>query len=101
MMLHFRPEYVRAILSGKKRATIRVGARNVRPGMIIILAVGGKPFAKARVVSVRRKKVREITEEETRKEGFSDFTELYAALRSHYPGLSLDDEVTIIEWQLI
>ncbi len=101
MMLHFRPEYVRAILSGRKRSTIRIGARHVRPGMVIVLAAGGKPFAKARVVSVKRKRIREITEDEIRKEGFSDFAELYAALRSHYPGISLDDEVTIIEWLLI
>ncbi len=101
MMLHFRPEYVKQILSGKKRMTVRLGVRNVRPGMIIILAAGGKPFARARVVSVRRKRVRDITDEEVKKEGYSDFTEFYAALRSLYPGISLDDEVTIIEWRLI
>jgi len=101
MMLHFRPEYVKDILSGKKCSTIRLGERKVRPGMVVVLASQGKPFARARIVSVKKKKVRELTRDDVRREGFSDFTELYAALRSIYPRISLDDEVTIIEWRLI
>ena len=101
MMLHFLPRYVKDILSGKKRATVRLGKKGVRPGMTIYLSVGGRPFAKAKVVAVRYKKLKELTEEEVKKEGYRSVSELLRELRKIYPVISPEDEVTYIEWRIV
>ena len=100
MMLHFRPEFVSKIMSGGKRATIRLGKKGVKQGMIIFLAVGGRPFARARVVKVSYKKLKELTDHEIRAEGHSSLPELLADLRKIYPSISPEDTVTYIEWRL-
>ena len=101
MMLHFLPRYVKDILSGRKVATVRLGKKGVRPGMIVYLAVSGRPFAKARVVSVRVKKLKELTTEEIKKEGSRSFSELVKELRQIYPVISPEDEITYIEWRIV
>ena len=101
MMLHFLPRYVKDILSGKKRATVRLGKRGVREGMTIFLAVGGRPFARARVVRVSFKKLKDLSPEEVRKEGHSSLSDLLKELRRIYPVISPEDEVTYIEWQMV
>jgi len=101
MMLHFLPKYVKDVLSGKKRATVRLGRKGVREGMVIYLAVGGRPFAKARVVRVSHKRLKELTPDEIRKEGYRSLPELLRELRKIYPVISPEDEVTYIEWQIL
>ncbi len=101
MMLHFLPRYVKDILSGKKTATVRLGRKGVKPGMIVYLAVSGRPFAKAKIVSVKVKKLKELTAEEIRKEGSKSFSELVRDLRRIYPVISPEDEVTYIEWRIV
>ncbi|NPA86868.1 MAG: ASCH domain-containing protein [Candidatus Diapherotrites archaeon] len=101
MMIHFLPKYVRSVLSGKKRATVRLGRKGVKPGMTVYLAVGGRPFAKAKVVKVSHKKLKELSPEEIKKEGYSSFKELLRELREIYPVISPEDEVTYIEWRIL
>jgi len=100
MMLHFRPEFVRKIISGEKRATIRLGKKDVREGMTVYLAVGGRPFARARIVRVSYKKLKELTRHEIRSEGYTSLPDLISDLKKIYPALSPDDMVTYIEWRL-
>lgn len=100
MMLHFRPEFVRKILTGEKRATIRLGKKGVKEGMIIYLAVGNRPFARAKVVRVSYKKLKELTNHEIRSEGYVSLVDLLSDLKKIYPAISPDDMVTYIEWRL-
>ncbi len=99
-MLHFLPRYVKDILSGKKRATVRLGRKGVKAGSVVYLSVGGRPFARARVVKVVTKKLKELTPEEIKKEGHRNFSELFRELRKIYPVISPEDEVTYIEWRI-
>ena len=100
MMLHFLPHYVKDILSGKKRATVRLGRKGVKKGMVIYLSAGGRPFARARVVRVKYGKLKELGPQEIKAEGYSSFSELLRELRKIYPVISPEDEVTYIEWRI-
>ncbi|BEP16973.1 ASCH domain-containing protein [Pyrofollis japonicus] len=98
--LMVKGEYVGDILSGKKRATIRLGRVRVKYDELIIHG-GGRPVAKVRVTNVAYKKVRDLTDEDARKDGFSNLNELLDALRKAYGEINPDDIVTVIEFEVI
>ena len=100
MNLNFLPSYVEAILSGRKRATVRLGRKGVREGMYVNLVSSGRIFARGRIVRVEYKKLKELSREEIKREGARNFRELLAELRRIYPAISPEDEVTYIEWTL-
>ncbi len=93
-------EYVDDILSGRKKATIRLGKVKVKYNELIVHG-GGRPVAKIRVTNVVYKKVRELTDEDAQKDGFKSLRELLEALRKVYGNLSPDDVVTIIEFDVV
>ena len=93
--------FVKDILEGRKRATIRLGKVVPRYDEVIIHG-GGRPIAKARIVRVVHKRVRELTEEDARKDGYSSVEELIRDLEKIYGvKLSSDDYVTIIEFEVV
>jgi hypothetical protein len=98
--LNFLPSYVGDILSGRKRATIRLGRKDLRKGMYVNLVASGRIFARGRIVRVEHKKLKELREEEIKKEGARNFRELLAELRRIYPAISPEDEITYIEWTI-
>ncbi len=92
--------FVDLILSGRKRSTIRLGKVIPRYSEVIIHG-GGRPIAKARIVRVVHKKVRELTEEDARKDGYGSLDELLKDLERVYGRkISPDDTVTIIEFEV-
>ncbi|NPA97568.1 MAG: ASCH domain-containing protein [Crenarchaeota archaeon] len=92
--------FVDLILSGRKRSTIRLGKVIPRYSEVIIHG-GGRPIAKARIVRVVHKKVRELTEEDARKDGYESLDELLKDLERVYGRkISPDDTVTIIEFEV-
>ncbi|NOZ88304.1 MAG: ASCH domain-containing protein [Crenarchaeota archaeon] len=93
-------EYVDDILSGRKRATIRLGRVRVKYDELIVHG-GGRPVAKVRVKNVVYKKVRDLTLEDALKDGFSSVEELLQALRKAYGEIRPDDYVTIIEFEVV
>ncbi len=102
MMLHFRPEYEKDVLTGRKRITIRYGRKyDVRPGNIVYLAVRGKPIARAKITHVYVKKLRELSEHEIKMEGFKSLHALIKHLRRIYPDIGPDSYVTVLRWKLL
>jgi len=92
--------FVDLILSGKKRSTIRLGKVVPRYDEIIIHG-GGRPIAKARIVRVAYKRVKELTDEDAKKDGYSSVEELIRDLERVYGRkISPDDIVTIIEFEV-
>ena len=84
------------LLEGRKRTTIRLGI--VKPRYKDVIIHGhGKPLAKAEIVGVKIKRVRELTEEDARRDGFRSLDELLDALKSVYDDIGPDDYITIIE----
>ncbi len=98
--LMVKGEYVDDILSGRKRATIRLGRVKVKYSELIVHG-GGRPVAKVRVKNVVYKKVRDLTLEDALKDGFSSVEELLRALRKAYGEIRPDDYVTIIEFEVV
>ncbi len=98
--LMLKGEYVDDILSGRKRATIRLGIVKLKHQELIVHG-GGRPVAKIRVRNVRYKRVSELSDEDAAIDGFSSKEELLDALRRAYGDIKPDDYVTIIEFDVV
>ena len=99
-MLHFKEEYLKDIISGRKRITIRYGRNyDVRPGNTVVLTVRGRPVARAKITSVQAMKLRDLTERHVKMEGFRSLADLLQYLRRIYPRICLDSCVTVMEWE--
>ncbi len=92
--------YVELILEGRKTATIRYGIVKPRYRELIVHG-GGRPVAKIEITGIRYKRVRELSDEDAIKDGFSSRNELLKELKKVYEGISGDDWVTVIEFRLI
>ncbi len=92
-------EYASKILTGEKRATVRVG-KYVPKYREIIIHSGGRPICIAEIVKVTYKKVSELTDEDAMKDGFTNVKELINALKRIYGNISDEDCVTVIEFRV-
>ncbi|AAL80593.1 ASCH domain-containing protein [Pyrococcus furiosus DSM 3638] len=100
--LKFDGRYKDDIISGKKRATIRLGRKiNLKPGEEVLVHAGGYVLGKARIIRVETKKVEELTDEDARKDGFRNKEELIKALKEHYKFVRPDSPATIVEFEMI
>jgi len=95
--------YKSRILRGDKVTTIRYGSYEVRPGgeVYLVITPSDTAVAKVRITGVRKKKVRELTNEDAKLDGFSDVKELLRELNRIYGELYGDDEVTIIGFEVV
>ncbi|ACS33849.1 Conserved hypothetical protein [Thermococcus gammatolerans EJ3] len=95
--------YKSRILRGDKVTTIRYGSYEAKPGSEVYLVItpSDTAIAKVRITKVERKKVRELTNEDARLDGFSDVKELLRELNKIYGELYGDDEVTIIGFEVV
>ena len=98
--LLIKGEYAKAILEGKKKATIRLGLVKPRRREVIIHC-GGRALAKARITSYEFKKLIDLTDEDAKIEGFKSVEELKAALKRHYKDISDDSFITVIRFEVI
>ena len=98
--LMIKSKFLNDILSGNKRATIRLGKVKVKSKEFYIHS-GGQIVAKARLKRVTYKKVSELTNDDAKMDGFSSREELINALREHYGDVKEDDYVTVIEFEII
>ena len=99
--LNFSEDFTEKILSGEKRATLRLGIKDYVPGEIVIIRAGEHEIARARIVKVRIMKLREISEDDVRMDGFESRDSLISALRRFYGEIEEDDEFTQIVFEII
>ncbi len=92
--------YIRDIVEGRKTATIRKGIVKPKYREMIVHG-GGRPIAKISIERVYHKKVKELTDQDALKDGFSSREELIEELKKVYPDITEDDWVTIIEFKVI
>ncbi|RDD52195.1 ASCH domain-containing protein [Nanoarchaeota archaeon NZ13-N] len=97
--LQFLRRYKDALLSGEKKLTIRTTKPNLRKGDTFIAHCGGRVIGKFKVIDIYLKKIKDITEEEAKLDGFSSKEELLRELRSYYRGLNENKEVVIIKFE--
>ena len=97
--LKFDGKYKDLLLSGKKRATIRVGKVNLKPGDEVLIHSEGYVIGKAKIRKVEKKRVSELTDEDAIMDGFKNKEELLDALKEHYKNIKSDTEVTVVEFE--
>lgn len=95
--------YKERILKGKKVTTIRYGKYEAKEDseVYIVITPSDTAIAKARIKGITKKKVKELTNEDAKKDGFKNVKELLKALNKIYGELYGDDEITIIEFEVI
>ncbi|MGC9072098.1 MAG: ASCH domain-containing protein [Acidilobus sp.] len=98
--LKFKRRYLDKILEGEKRSTIRLGRVVVR-GRLITIVGDGRPIALARIDEVIYKKVKDLTDEDARLDGFKGLAELFRELRKIYGDFTLEDDITILRFTLV
>ncbi len=99
--INFDEEYVDLILSGRKKSTVRKGIKSYEIGKIVYLTASNKPFAKARVTKAVVKRIKELSDEDARKDGFENKEELVNALKKIYGRVDDTDIVTVIHFELV
>ncbi|NJE10839.1 ASCH domain-containing protein [Thermococcus sp. MAR1] len=100
--LEFDGRYAEAILSGRKRATVRLGRRpNLKPGDEVLIHSGGYAIGKAVIERIESKTVGELTDEDAFLDGFSGREELIRALKSHYRHVNDDSIAHVIVFRLV
>ncbi|HIQ03797.1 MAG TPA: ASCH domain-containing protein [Desulfurococcales archaeon] len=93
-------EYVKLMLSGVKKATIRIGKVKLKYNEMIVHG-GGRPIALIKIKSVKYKRVKELTDMDAKLDGFRSKEELVKELKKVYEDIKDDDWVTIIEFEII
>ncbi len=95
--------YKSRILRGDKVTTIRYGDYEARPGSEVYLVItpSDTTVAKVRIRDVKRKKVKDLTNEDAKLDGFSNVGELLKELNRIYGELHGDDELTVISFDVV
>jgi len=100
--INFDPEYVEAILDGRKTTTVRRGVKSYPVGKLVELTVNNtRTFALARVKKVVVKRVKELNDEDAVRDGFSNKRELIAALRRIYGDVKDEEFVTVVHFEVV
>lgn len=93
-------EYAELVLSGAKTATIRLGV--VRPKRRqVLLHSSGKVLAELEITRVEVKRIRDLTDEDAKQDGFQDRWQLIEHLERIYRRrLGKEEKVTIIRFRV-
>ena len=98
--LRFRASHLPAVRDGSKRVTMRHNDP-VQVGPASLVFEGDEEVTlPGRITSTVGRIVREVTDEEAREDGFPDAASVLPALRNYYPGLSGDDHIVIVRFDL-
>lgn len=89
--------YVKMLLDGRKRSTVRPGVLRVSDRLYIHSR--GRIVAVAEVSEVVYKRVADLTEEDALLDGFRSREELLQFLKRRYPGIRETSTVTIIRFR--
>lgn len=99
--LVFKLDYAGKILSGEKTTTIRLST-NLKEGDMVEIYVGHVRIGKAIIKKIYRKKLKDLTLEEIKNDGFKSIDELMTNLAKIYGSrrINTDSEVYVINFQL-
>ncbi len=99
--INFDLDYVDAIIKGRKVTTIRKGIKKYPVGKIVELTADSRPFAMARIEKVVVKKVKELTDNDAKLDGFESIDELLGALKRIYGDVRSEEFVTVVHFTLL
>lgn len=89
--LKFKNEYLRGLLSGHKRTTIRREKKFDEGEIVYITDLSGRVYGRAFISRITPKKVGELNDVDAINDGFNSLGELLNALESIYGKLNKDD----------
>jgi len=92
------PDLINAVLSGREKATIRKGRRNYPLGPAVFDAKTAK--IRIEIIELEIKQFKNLTNNDGRLDGGVSKDELQASLRTYYPDIKDDDEVTVVHFKL-
>lgn len=98
--LTFAKIYKERILSGKKSSTVRLRS-TLKKGEIVDIVIGGERIGKAKILSVRKVLVRDLTNKDAMRDGFRDKRSLLKALKRHYSNITEDSTVYLISFDIL
>lgn len=85
------------VLDHSKQMTLRKGFRDIRPGLMQLESVSGAlPTVIVGVREVRFKRLRDLTLEEARADGFETLDEVIPSMRRFYQDINADSEITLV-----
>ncbi|MCX8204854.1 MAG: ASCH domain-containing protein [Candidatus Nezhaarchaeota archaeon] len=93
--LTMKGELADLVVKGLKSTTIRLGKLKLKH-RVLTLHGGGRDVARVEVTEVRYRKLRDLTDEDARRDGFENLEALLKALRGMYGEVRPDDTVTIL-----
>lgn len=88
-----------SLVLGRKSCTIRRGRRDVACGTLILKGVQSGIEFPVTVTDVNVKPLRDLTDAEAQLDDAPDAHTMQDALKSYYPDITLDDEITIIRFE--
>lgn len=103
-MLLFKPEHVPMILAGTKTQTRRTWRRwRVKVGSVheARTSLFGKPFALLRIVSRREERLGNISEADTRAEGYASVADYREVFERIYGWWDPDEVVKVIDFEVV
>ncbi len=99
--LKFKPEYLRDLLSGRKRTTIRREKKYDEGEVVYVCDLKGRVYGRAFIYRVDSKRVGELSDEDARRDGFRDLGELLRALTNIYGKLDKNDVIYIYHLEVL
>lgn len=85
-----------ALVTGRKLATVRTGARFIQPGALYFEIVDTDRVHPVQVVETRIKRAMDLSMEEALLDGAASPAELRQALKTWYPDMQDHDTVTVV-----
>lgn len=99
-LLSFKEKYLGRVLSGEKKATIRLGV--VRPRFqLVYIACCGMIYGEAVITSVQYARLKELSSEVLKEDGFNSLEEALEELKSLYPRIEPDSMVSVLRFALL
>ncbi|MDI9646295.1 MAG: ASCH domain-containing protein [Archaeoglobales archaeon] len=100
--INFDPDFVPLILSNKKKTTLRKGIKSYPVGQLVELTVeNSKSFAVARIKKVVVKRLKEISDEDAKLDGFESKEDLVRTLRRIYGDVKDTEFFTVVHFEVV
>ncbi len=98
--LNFSADFTEKIRKGEKKATLRLGLKNYRPGEKVVIRCGNQELGMAKIIEVNIKRFRELEPLDILLDGYEDREKLKKDLERFYGKFSEDDIFTQIIFEL-
>ncbi len=98
--LNFSADFMEKIRKGEKRATLRLGIKDYKPGEKVIIRCGDKELGIAEIYEVNIKKFKDLDEMDVLMDGYLSKEDLKRDLERFYGKISEEDVFTQIIFEL-